>query len=257
MKRTMLVPALAAAAAIGAAGCGAEAEREAPGQDSTPAVHFGWLLGAPDVAAIALEADPPTADGTRTIRAYVCDGLGPPRGKAVWFKGTLTPGRTLRVRSAGGRERLVIRRFDDGLVQGSFKGRKRKHRYQFVAYPATLGAGIYEVSVDEDLAYSGVSTTGHELSATANRRTGRVTGTVQTADGERVDFTLRVLALASPAHLRSHGLRTRYRKYRRKSLVPGEYVAVVSPGSTHWLGRSGNVRSGSPGPAIIGLDKKE
>ena len=38
--------------------------------------------------------------------------------------------------------------------------------------------------------------------------------------------------------------------------MPGEYVAVIAPGGSHWLGRSGNVRGGQSGLNIIGLDKK-
>ena len=41
------------------------------------------------------------------------------------------------------------------------------------------------------------------------------------------------------------------------TIETGEYVAVIAPGGSHWFGRSGDVRSGSPGVFIIGLDKKE
>ncbi|MEA2467346.1 MAG: hypothetical protein QOJ57_1472, partial [Thermoleophilaceae bacterium] len=65
------------------------------------------------------------------------------------------------------------------------------------------------------------------------------------------------LALSTPAQLSARGLSASYRKDASRSLVPGEYVAVIAPGGTHWLGRAGNVRGGRPDAEIIGLDKKE
>ena len=64
------------------------------------------------------------------------------------------------------------------------------------------------------------------------------------------------LALATPARLAARGLPTDYGRYKAVNQVPGEYVAVIAPGGSHWLGRSGNVRGGESGLNIIGLDKK-
>ena len=113
------------------------------------------------------------------VRAYVCDGRGEPEGKAVWFAGpvdvasTTEPGTNVTLTSAGRKEDLVLEFVDEGRVQGSFKDERGK-RSQFVAYPAIDGAGIYEVTLDKDLHYTGVSTDGNKLDAQAEK-SGRTT----------------------------------------------------------------------------------
>ena len=81
-------------------------------------------------------------------------------------------------------------------------------------------------------------------------------GTITTAAGDELEFTVNSLALATPAALSARGLPDDYRQYVDVNQVPGEYVALIAPGGSHWLGRSGNVRGGSAGLNIIGLDKK-
>ena len=224
------------------------------------AVYFGWLLGTSEPAAVAIEVDRPDAKGMSKVRAYVCDGRGEPEGMAIWFAGpldaaaTTRPGANVTLTSAGGDEDLVLDYVADGRVQGSFKDEEGARR-QFAAYPAIDGAGIYEVTLDKDLRYKGVSTDGNELVATAEK-SGRTAGTITTAAGKKVEFAVQSLSLATPAQLSARGLPTDYRKYAKVNQVPGEYTAVIAPGGSHWLGRSGNVRGGSTGVNIIGLDKK-
>jgi hypothetical protein len=256
MKRITLVAALSAACAV-AVGCGGGDEKTAA---KTPKVFFGWVLGPKNATGVAIQvANGPS--GTKAISAYVCDGLGPPQGKAVWFKGAIDPkvtndiGKTVSIQSAGKRETLDVDQFDDRLVKGTFTDSSGA-RSQYVAYPATAGAGIYEVTLDSKLRYSGTSTDGSKVAAQAGRD-GLVTGKLTTSDGTDIPFAIRTLALASPAALAARGLSVAYRKDVKHSLVPGEYVAVIAPGGTHWLGRSGNVRGGLPAGEIIGLDKKE
>lgn len=80
---------------------------------------------------------------------------------------------------------------------------------------------------------------------------------IATADGEEIGFFAQSMALASPELLSEQGLPTTYTRFEANAQQPGEYVAVVAPGGTHWFGRSGNVRGGSPGANIIGLDKSD
>lgn len=127
---------------------------------------------------------------------------------------------------------------------------------RFIAYPAFDGGGIYEVTLDENMHYSGTSTDGSTLDGQADDQ-GNVTGTITTADGKQIDFFTQNMALASAELLTEQGLPTTYRQFSANGRVPGEYVAVVAPGGTHWFGRSGNVRGGSPGANIIGLDKSD
>ena len=227
---------------------------------SSTKVYFGWLLGTREPAAVAIEVDRADAKGMSKVRAYVCDGRGEPAGMAVWFGGpvdvaaTRKPGANATLTSAGGDEQLALEYVADGRVQGSFTDEEGARR-QFAAYPAIDGAGIYEVSLGEDLRYKGVSTDGNSLAATA-AADGRTVGTITTAAGEEVKFAVQSLALATPARLAARGLPTDYGRYKEVNQVPGEYVAVIAPGGSHWLGRSGNVKGGQSGLNIIGLDKK-
>ena len=240
-----------------ALGCGDDDDTES--QAKKPGAFFGWVHGARELTAIAVDADRPDGNGRRNVRVYVCDGRGPPAGKAVWFSGTvdtkavnrLGSGPTLT--SAGGRERLSIDHFDDRVLRGSFTDAAGR-RNQFTATPSTGGAGIYQVSLSEDLRYTGTSTEGDKLSARASRD-GRVAGDITTAAGETIRFRIHALSLAAPADLAGSGLSEEYRRDRPRSLQPGEYVAVIAPGGSHWLGRNGDVRGGTAGNNIIGLDK--
>jgi hypothetical protein len=238
------------------AGCGGE-EEQAEEQNK---VYFGWLLtDTTDMAAVAFDVSPPDAEGAREVRAYVCDGLGPPEGMAVWFWDSVNEetvgqlGEMVSFTSPGGQETLQIGYLDDREVRGAFTNAGgRTSRY--IAYPAFAGGGIYEVTLDEDLVYNGTSTDGSTLEGQSSEE-GNVEGTITTADGEEIDFFTQSMALASAEALTEQGLPTTYTQFAANSQVPGEYVAVVAPGGTHWFGRSGNVRGGSPGANIIGLDK--
>ena len=255
MRRTTMLVA-AAIVSLAFAGCGGDDKKET----KEPTTYFGWLLGTAEPTGIAIETED-AGGGKKKIKAYVCDGLGPPKGKAVWFGGpvdtktTNAVGKTASLTSAGKRETLDVDHFDSRLVKGSFTDSSGVRR-QYVAYPAHDGAGIYEVTLDRNLRYTGTSTDGSKLSAQADRE-GLVTGALTPAGGEKIPFAIRTLALASPAELSARGVSTAYRKDVPRSLVPGEYVAVIAPSGTHWLGRAGNVRGGSPASEIIGLDKKE
>ena len=137
---------------------------------------------------MAIEVDRADAKGMNKVRAYVCDGRGEPAGMAIWFAGavdaaaTTQPGTSATLTSAGGNEDLVLEYVAGGRVQGSFKD-ERGARRQFAAYPAIDGAGIYEVSLDQALHYTGTSTDGNTLDATADDG-GRTSGTIKTAGGQ-------------------------------------------------------------------------
>ena len=227
------------------------------------AVFFGFLIGSTRVAGVGIDLAPPDHAGQRALRAYVCDGLGiangQPAGIAVWFTGvldtTVIPTAPLHFTSVSGQHTLVITAINERGVYGSFvePGGARSH---FVAYQAFDGAGIYEVTLDESLRYTGISTDGARLEA-QSAPDGTTVGTIKPAQGRTIPFTVRSLALASVANLSEHGLPD-YTPFAAQNQIPGEYVAVIAPGGTHWFGRSGFVRLGLPNLGeIIGLDKKE
>jgi len=220
-------------------------------------VYFGFLLGTDRLAGVAIDLGAPDKQGLRALRAYVCDGFGPPQGMAIWFTaGVATPpgAQPLVVSSVTGHERLTMTAVNERGVYGTFTNAGGAIIH-FVAYTAIDGAGIYQVTLDESLRYTGVSTDGARLDAQASPD-GTTVGTIKAPGGKAINFTVKSLALASPADLLAHGLSTDYTRYVANNQLPGEYVAVIAPGGSHWFGRSGAVRAGAPGSEIIGLDKK-
>jgi len=225
-------------------------------------VFFGFLIGSPRVAGVGIDLAPPDHAGRRVLRAYVCDGLGVSNGQAagiaVWFTGvldtTVIPTAPLHFTSVSGQHTLVITALSERGVFGSFV-EPDGSRAHFAAYQAFDGAGIYEVTLDQRLRYTGISTDGARLEAQSTPD-GTTVGTIKPAQGKAIEFTVRSLALSSVADLAEHGLPD-YTPYAAQNQIPGEYVAVIAPGGTHWFGRSGFVKLGSPTLAeIIGLDKK-
>ena len=198
----------------------------------------------------------PAAQGNRILRAYVCDGWGPPEGVAVWFRADVEgalPDSGLTITSAGGQETMRVTSIRDRGVYGAFID-STGTMAAFAAYPAFDGAGIYQVTLDESLRYTGTSTTGDVLDAKATSD-GTTQGTI-TTDGRQLGFTVHSPVLADPARLAQYGLPDTFKELAADNQVPGEYVAVIAPGGTHWFGRNGAVRDGEPGRSIIGLDKK-
>lgn len=128
-------------------------------------------------------------------------------------------------------------------------------RNRFISNPSTAGAGIYQVTVTPELKYSGTSTIGDKLEG--QLADGKLTGTLTTFDGKQIPLLQEVVALATPARLVAVGNSGAATAFAANSAVPGEYVAVLAPGGTAAFGRSGNVRRGSPGGDIIGLDKSD
>ena len=254
MKRGMLVViALAMLAGLAVAAASDEGKHRG-GQD----VYCGFLLNTPRLGAVALDLAAPDRAGKRALRAYVCDGFGPPQGMAIWFTGTFAgkpeAGNPQTFVSVSTHEQLLITGINDRGVYGAFTDAAGATAH-FVAYTAIDGAGIDDVTLDERLRYTGISTDGSKLEARV-AGDNAVVGTIKPAGGKRISFKVHNLALASPADLAAHGLSEDYRNYAANSQVPGTYVAVIAPGGSHWFGRSGFVRAGAPGSEIIGLDKK-
>ncbi len=258
MRRLLVILAVAASAGV-IVGCGDDDDKE-KAEATKQKDYFGWVLGTKEPTAVALDLDEPDEQGKVKVKAYVCDGLGAPDGKAVWFVGMVDPdevnarGGSVTLKSASGKERLVIANLSQPAISGSFTTADGE-KSQFVANPAQDGAGIYSVTLNENLEYSGTSTDGSKLTAKADEK-GATKGTIKTADGEELDFSVQSLALATPAQLSQRAVSDSYKRYVKNNQVPGQYVAVIAPGGGWWLGRSGDVRGGRPGLNIIGLDKK-
>ncbi len=189
--------------------------------------YYGRLARATDQLAMAL--DPPAADGSR--RVYLSDGEA--NGDIEWFPGAVTGGR-LDLTSASGRARLTGE-VTDTEVRGTVTLADGSSH----PFSAGDGAGIYEVEVLGDGRYVGTSDTGGRF---VLRKDGdAVNGTITTADGREVGLAAYDL--------------TRVFDYPVEGSVPDRYLAFASPGGRYLIGRSGNVRGGTAGNNIIGLDK--
>jgi hypothetical protein len=262
MKRWLIVTCVVSVTAVlGVVVAAVQGKPQEKHQD----VYFGFLLGTSRVAGVAIDLAPADKTGQRALRAYVCDGLGFPKppdsagGIAIWFKGSVRPegvsnDTPLLVKSVGGLEDLRLTAVTDRAVYGAFTEASGAKAH-FVAYPAIDGAGIYQVTLDESLHYTGTSTDGASLDAQVVAN-GTTTGTIKPAGGKKIDFTVRNLALATPDELTANGLPVEYALYKNENQVPGSYVAVIAPGGSHWFGRAGFVQGGALLAEIIGLDKK-
>ena len=109
----------------------------------------------------------------------------------------------------------------------------------FFAVPAGDGAGIYEVTVSGDKKYTGTAEDGTKLELSQDGDV--VQGTFILPDGRRIGLLAYDL--------------TRVYRYSVEGSQPGTFLAFASPGGRYLIGRNGDVRGGTAGNNIIGLDK--
>lgn len=204
-----------------------------PSSSPTPGFFFGKVAFERDV--IGIKVDPPNPVGTRRVRAYMSDSE--PGGDLQWFEGQVA-GNTVDLTSKSGDARMQSTLAND-LIEGSLTlPGGRVHR--FFALPAGEGAGIYDVTVNPDGSLLGTSEEGGRL---VGQQNGIQVPLVLTApDGQVYEDHPNDLTLAF--------------KYPMPGNQPDTYVAIVAPHGRLIFGRSGNVRGGSAGNNIIGIDIK-
>ena len=200
----------------------------------TPGIYYGRVAMTTDKLAFDVKDLP---DGRRQLRAYVSDAEPEPEGDIEWFTSPVS-GSAFTVTSASGNARIEGTLGPDG-VDGLLTLPGQPARRYF-ASPAGEGAGIYDVTVNQDRSHTGTSEEGAKLELTY--KAGMVNGRVTAPDGKSVD-------------LLGADLTEAYR-YGIKGSLPGTYVAFAAPRGRFLIGRNGNVRGGSAGANIIGLDKK-
>ena len=200
----------------------------------TPGIYYGRVALATDKLAFDVND---LADGRKQIRAYVSDAEPEPEGDIEWFTSTVT-GSAFTITSVSGNARVEGSVAADG-VSGTLTLPNQPARRYF-AGPAGEGAGIYDVSVQQDRAHAGTSEEGGKLALTYTD--GMVMGKVTAPDGKSVD-----LLGADLTHAYKMGV---------EGSLPGTYVAFAAPRGRFLIGRNGDVRAGRPGLNIIGLDKK-
>jgi hypothetical protein len=199
----------------------------------TPGVYYGRVAMTTDKLAFDIN----TVNGQRTLRAYVSDAEPEPEGDIEWFTTPLA-GNSFTITSASRNARIEGTVSADG-VSGSLTLPGQPARRYF-AGPAGEGAGIYEVSVANDRSHTGTSFEGAKLEL--KYQDGMVMGKVTDPGGASVDLLGADLAEAY--------------KYGIQGSMPGTYIAFAAPRGRFLIGRNGDVRGGSAGLNIIGLDKK-
>jgi hypothetical protein len=199
----------------------------------TPGVYYGRVAMTTDKLAFDINM----VDGRRTLRAYVSDAEPEPEGDIEWFVSPIT-GSTFNLTSASRNARIEGTVSDEG-VSGMITLPDQPARRYF-AGPAGEGAGIYDVTVAADRSHTGTSLEGAKLEL--SYKDGMVIGKVTDPAGASVD-----LLGADLTHAYQMGV---------EGSLPGTYVAFAAPRGRFLIGRSGNVRGGTAGANIIGLDKK-
>ena len=199
----------------------------------TPGVYYGRVAMTTDKLAFDIN----TVNGQRTLRAYVSDAEPEPAGDIEWFVSAIS-GTTFTVTSASGNARIEGTVAADG-VSGMLTLPDQPARRYF-AGPAGEGAGIYDVTVAADRSHTGTSFEGAKLEL--SYKDGMVIGKVTDPAGASFD-----LLGADLTHAYKLGV---------EGSLPGTYVAFAAPRGRFLIGRNGDVRGGSAGLNIIGLDKK-
>jgi hypothetical protein len=199
----------------------------------TPGVYYGRVAMTTDKLAFSVRNDA----GGRRLRAYVSDAEPEPGGDIQWFTSLITDD-NFTLTSAMGDARIDGLVTADGIAGNLTLPGQPARRYY--AAPAGDGAGIYDVTVREDRSHVGTSEDGGRLELAY--RDGLVMGKVMPATGPAIDLLGADLAEAY--------------KYGIQGSVPGTYVAFAAPRARFLIGRNGDVRGGTAGNNIIGLDKK-
>jgi hypothetical protein len=195
--------------------------------------YYGRVAMTTDKLAISVRDE----GGVRRLRGYLSDAEPEPGGDIQWFTALIT-GNIFTITSAMGDARIDGTVSADGITGNiTLPGQPARPYY---AAPAGDGAGIYDVTVRDDRSHVGTSDDGGRLELTY--RDGLVMGKVMPATGPAIDLLGADLAEAY--------------KYGIQASVPGTYVAFAAPRARFLIGRNGDVRGGSAGLNIIGLDKK-
>jgi hypothetical protein len=262
-RRTISFGVLAAAVCISLA-LGEQLRPQAAGLAQRQGTFVGVLEGTAGVDIIGIHVGVPDAKNRRVVRAYLSDGV--PGGYADWCSGTML-GMKILMTSTSGHSTVALKlgpHAATGLVTFS-----NGARHPFIAPLGTGGAGIYDVEVGDDGVMHGVSLAGDVLTAiksdvvVSNFGDGRPYELIITSpSGQTYEYLKHDLTTLSVAELLLVGMPATFATSGVRGLQPDRYTAVwlardhvaISGRSEILWGRSGDVRAGSPGLKIIGLD---
>lgn len=203
----------------------------AASEHPTPGFYFGRV--AFSRIALGVKVYPPDENGVRRIRALATDSEPEPRGELQWFEGTIGIDDKFRLASATGNARLRGT-VESDFVSGTMVLSGGQIRKLFAA-PAGEGAGIYDLTIDENGRMRGTSEEGGTLDVRPDGLF--IVGRVTTADGTR--YPLRI------------GDLTLNLRYPIAGNEPGRYVAIVASRGRLIFGRDGDVRAGAQGLSVL------
>lgn len=165
------------AALILLAGCGGGTTSAPPSPAASDQVVTGTFIGRADDGrtAVAVVAEPaPAGGGERTVRGYLCDGIG---GLKDWFPGR-TAGNSASITSDSSRASFAVDLAATGATGTATLPDGRS--LTFTAPQATGPAGLFDVTLNGTSA-TGTSTTGQKLAITLGGANGQQT--TATVDG--------------------------------------------------------------------------
>jgi hypothetical protein len=193
-------------------------------------VFVGGVAMTGTFVAIHFDREDPESPGMRVL---VTDGL--PNGTAEWFEGTAEY-LEFKFESVSGNATIEgkIEPFEtDGKVTLA-DGVERN----FFTRPAGDGAGIFEITIGADGAWSGKALDGSAF--TAAKDGPYIKGEVVSTGGERYSFR--------------HNDLTQRLDYGVAGGQPDTYMAIVTRQATEIQGRGGDVKVGRPSGNVISLD---
>lgn len=188
--------------------------------------------GGPADELVAVVVNDPSPDGTRVIRAYICDSDSSRAGDSEWFVGTIT-GDTFDLTSRSGRAFIQGGQLTEDAATGTVTladGRV----LTFSAERAQAGGGLYEVFFLPKNRLFGVAPSGNEYIARFSReringpvKTRTVRGRIRILEGATIPFTVQNVV-------------------RNDNGTDQGVTLIVLNNSTNQAGRSFEIKQGRP-----------
>jgi hypothetical protein len=223
-------PTLAGILLLASVACGDSSTE--PSNSNAPVEMFvGKLTGGTELVAIAVDLN---SDGTKRVRAYICDGE--PNGDVAWFVGSVTTN-AIDLSSTVGEAARLNASLSAEEVKGTISIQGGAAR-AFVATKATHGEGVFQITVTASGSYSGTSLSGAtligKLEPWTNRPPGNtvcgdqiLSGTITTPDKTERSFQFTELSRCSADDLARNGIPQAFATAAQAGPSPGKFTAII------------------------------
>jgi hypothetical protein len=194
-------------------------------------MFVGKLSGGTELVAIAVDLN---ADGTRRVRAYLCDGE--PNGDVAWFVGSVSTS-AIDLASTVGESARLVGSLGADQVTGTISIQGGPAR-AFAAPKALHGEGVFQITVTASGSYAGTSLSGSTLSGKLEPWTNRplgdsvcgdqiLSGTITTPDKTERPFQFTELSRCSAAELARLGIPQAFATSPQAGPSPGKFTAII------------------------------